>query len=119
LSKDPRNLANVHNYKFSGVAQARSVGITQKVTETKGEKKVSIQLSAPASAVNKPKSASTTTAIPQIRKKGFAAVEAAVAAVRPDLRSTALIRYSQLVKATGAQGKAGKGAGRAERRRKY
>lgn len=116
FSSDPKNIANIHSYKYSGLAQPKAIGITS----VKKDKKTSIVLRATNKTVNKPKSASTATTVSDNRKKGFETVNAAVNATyfRPDLRKAALARYSRLLATAGGVGAAFKPeTGRATRRR--
>ncbi|KAI0756201.1 ribosomal protein L28e [Daedaleopsis nitida] len=94
LSKEPGNLTNLHSFKYSGLANEKTIVVTetesgiQLVTRKKGAAPTAVR---PACA--------TTTIRPRSGPRRAAGVTSKIAkrGYRPDLRAAALARVSALV----------------------
>ncbi|KAI0696025.1 ribosomal protein L28e, partial [Cerioporus squamosus] len=96
LSKEPGNLTNLHSYKYSGLANEKT--ITVKDTES-GIQLITRKKGASPHAVRS--AYATTTIRPRSGPRRAAGVAAKLAkrGYRPDLRAAALARVSALVEA--------------------
>lgn len=96
FSKDPNNLRATHSYKYHPNAQ-KSVSVVVQQRETAKGVKPQIVVRHSTGPVSKPKSSRTAARVAGA-SKGSESVNVA-AAVRPDLRASAVQRYSALHKA--------------------
>jgi large subunit ribosomal protein L28e len=106
FSRDPKNLTNIHSYKYSGLAQSKAIGVVQttklvtKKGETKPVAKPQIALVFSTKTVNKPAKATQQNNLSRSPKAADKSISTLVASsyYRPDLRSAALRRYTALAK---------------------
>ena len=96
FSKDPSNLRATHSYKYHPNVQ-KSVGVLVQQRATAKGVKPQIVVRHSTGVSSKPKSSRTVARLAGA-KKGAESVDVA-AAVRPDLRASALQHYSALHKA--------------------
>ncbi|KAG6878026.1 hypothetical protein C0993_000566 [Termitomyces sp. T159_Od127] len=96
FSKEPGNLRNLHSYKFSGLANAKTLDITDspsgiQITTRKTKAVAGAVKTAYAKSSIRPRSGSRRAQgiVAQYAKRGY----------RPDLRTAALARVSALVSA--------------------
>jgi hypothetical protein len=119
FSRDPKNLTGRHSYKYSGLAQPKSLGITLSMSD---DKKSTITLTKTGKSVNRPREACRDTVL-KGRAAGLAEIEKAIGAdyYRPDLKAAALARYGMLLRSVGAKAdvRPGKVGGRHNWTRKY
>ena len=115
FSTDPKNLANLHSLKHSGLTQAKAIGVISVTQNTKrrkgkaGTAVTKIALLSSTKSANKPKKATQKdilSANPARAEKSIRSLVDGVAKkggyYRPDLRSLALQRYTALAKANAA-----------------
>ncbi|KAG6815906.1 hypothetical protein H0H87_010352 [Tephrocybe sp. NHM501043] len=96
FSKEPGNLRNLHSYKFSGLANAKTLDIS----ETKAGIQVTARKTKAAPGAVKPALAkSTIRARSGSRRAQGVVAQYAKRGYRPDLRTAALARVSALVAA--------------------
>lgn len=108
LSAEPGNVKNVHSYKFSGLANARTVDLQQvKVSAKNGKVDTRVKLTTKrAKGARKPASGSASTLLTKHRNggvvKGARAVRTATKGsfYRADLADLAVARYHRLHAAT-------------------
>ncbi|CAK5265632.1 unnamed protein product [Mycena citricolor] len=97
FSKEPANLRNIHSHKYSGLANAKTIAITDsgngiEIVSRKQKAAPGAVAKALSKDVIRPRSGSR-------RAAGIVALIAAKKAGRPDLRTAALARVSALLAA--------------------
>ncbi|KAK0209161.1 ribosomal L28e/Mak16 [Desarmillaria ectypa] len=96
FSKEPGNLRNLHSYKYSGLANAKTIDVSDspagiKITARKPKASPHAVVSAKATSYIRPRSGTR-------RALGIAA-QSAKKGYRPDLRTATLARVSALIAA--------------------
>ncbi|KAM5539905.1 hypothetical protein V8D89_006408 [Ganoderma adspersum] len=94
LSKEPGNLTNIHSFKYSGLANEKSIAIA----DTESGVKITVQKKGASPRAVRPASV-TSTIRPRSGGRRAAGIAAKLAkrGYRPDLRVAALARVSAII----------------------
>lgn len=101
FSKERHNLRNEHSYKYSGLAQPKTVGVVEEKIPGSASDQKHVQLvNSVPKQLNHPKRVQQRTALRKGHVQSHKAINRFTYAkhFRPDLRKDALARYSQYAK---------------------
>jgi len=103
FSSEPGNVANLHSFKYSGLANSRSVGIVGQTTKESGV--VLAKKSTKRSHLRKPTTTLNRLTLKRDYRRVARSIRNDLRAYRPDLRGAALARWFALFRSSKSSGK--------------